>query len=145
MWRRIIDTPDEWAPAIARVALGAVMFPHGAQKALGWYGGNGFDGTMAFFTGTLGIPAVFALLAIAAEFLGSIGLMVGALSRVAALGVASVMAVAITIHKANGFFMNWTGQQKGEGYEYHLLALGLAAIVMLRGGGKWSVDRALSR
>jgi len=144
MWRKIVQTPDDWAPAVARLALGVVMFPHGAQKMLGWFGGGGFSGTMGFMT-SMGIPAAFAFLAIAAEFFGSIGLITGTLSRVAAFGVACVMAVAIAaVHAGNGLFMNWTGQQKGEGFEFHILALALAVIVMFRGAGKASVDRAIA-
>mgnify|MGYP003338499264 FL=1 len=144
--QRVLATTDRAAPLIARLTLGLVMFPHGAQKALGWFGGYGYSGTMDFFTGTMHIPAVFAFLAIAAEFAGSIALVFGALSRVAALGIASVMAVAIaTTHASQGFFMNWTGAQKGEGFEYHLLVLGLALIVLVWGGGKASVDGRLAR
>ena len=95
---------------------------------------------MQFFTGTLHIPALFAFLAIAAEFAGALGLIAGLLSRVAAFGVASVMVVAIFMHTANGFFMNWAGNQKGEGFEYHLLAIGLALVVMIQGAGKASLD-----
>jgi len=139
---RLVATGHEIAPLLARVALGIVMFPHGAQKMLGWYGGHGFAGTVGFMSGKLGIPVVFAVLAIAAEFLGSLGLLVGALSRVAAFGIAVVMLVAIAmVHGNVGFFMNWTGAQQGEGYEYHLLALGLAFVVMVRGAGAYSVDR----
>lgn len=142
--RRLVATADDLGPVLARVALGVVMFPHGAQKMLGWFGGFGFSHTMAFFTHS-GIPAVFAFLAIAAEFFGSIGLVAGLLARVAAFGIAVNMVVAIvTVHASHGFFMNWFGQQKGEGFEYHLLALGLAAVVMLKGAGSWSVDRLLS-
>lgn len=134
------------APLIARLMLGLVMFPHGAQKMLGWFGGHGFSGTMNFFTGTMHIPAAFAFLAILAEFAGSLGLIVGLFSRVAAFGIASVMTVAIlTVHAANGFFMNWSGNQPGEGFEYHLLAIGLALIVMIHGGGKASLDSVIQR
>jgi putative oxidoreductase len=139
-------TNDNLAPSIARLTLGIVMFPHGAQKALGWFGGYGYSGTMGFFTGTMHIPAVFAFLAIAAEFAGAIALIAGLFSRVAALGIAAVMAVAIaTVHLSNGFFMNWNGNQKGEGYEYHLLVLGLALTVMVHGAGKASLDALIAR
>jgi putative oxidoreductase len=143
---RVVRTTPDAGPLIARVALGAVMFPHGAQKALGWFGGYGLSGTMGFFTGQLGIPAPFAAAAIAAEFLGAIGLVTGALSRVAAFGIAATMAVAVLIAHLNvGFFMNWNGNQSGEGFEYHLLAIGLALVVMLKGGGKYSVDGLIGR
>lgn len=142
----LFKTNNNAAPLVARLMLGIVMFPHGAQKVFGWFGGHGFSGTMGFFTGTMQIPAVFAFLAILAEFAGSLGLIVGLFSRVAAFGIASVMAVAIvTVHLANGFFMNWSGSQAGEGYEYHLLAIGLALIVMIYGGGKASLDAVIQR
>jgi putative oxidoreductase len=142
---RLAATTDDVAPLVARVALGLVMFPHGAQKALGWFGGYGLEGTMGFFTQKMGIPAPFAALAIAAELLGAIGLVTGLLSRVAAFGIAATMAVAIAmVHLPVGFFMNWTGAQAGEGFEYHLLAIALAVIVMVKGGGRWSLDRLVS-
>jgi putative oxidoreductase len=142
----LLKTNDSVATFITRISLGIVMFPHGAQKVLGWFGGYGFHGTMGFFTGQMHIPALFAFLAIVAEFAGSIGLITGFLSRVAAFGIAVNMIVAIVmVHSANGFFMNWYGNQKGEGFEYHLLTLGLTAAVILAGAGKWSIDSALSR
>ncbi|MGO4885156.1 MAG: DoxX family protein [Bryobacteraceae bacterium] len=145
MLKRLIDTQTHAAPAILRLALGVVFFAHGAQKVLGWWGGYGFSGTMGFFEHS-GIPAVFAFLAIAAEFLGGIGLILGLLGRVAAFGIFCNMVVAIVkVHLANGFFMNWAGQKKGEGFEYHLLVLAMAAAIMIMGSGAWSIDRALSR
>jgi len=141
----LVKTPDSAALLIARLTLGLVFFPHGAQKVLGWFGGYGFTGTMGFFTGMLHIPAPLAFLAIAAEFAGSLGLIVGLLGRVAAFGIAANMIVAILmVHGANGFFMNWYGTQKGEGIEYHLLVLGLALIVILYGAGKASIDRLIT-
>ena len=137
----LCQTKCRVAPLVARLTLGLVMFPHGAQKALGWFGGYGYSGTMGFFIQSMHIPAPLAFLAIAAEFAGSLGLILGLFSRVAAAGIAANMIVAIlTVHAANGFFMNWTGNQKGEGYEYHLLALGLAFIVLLQGAGAVSLD-----
>jgi len=142
----LFKTNDSVSSLIARLALGLVMFPHGAQKALGWFGGYGFSGTMGFFTVQLHISPLFAFPAIAAEFAGSIGLITGCLSRVAGFGIAVEMVVAIIlVHGANGFFMNWYGNQKGEGFEYHLLTLGLAVGVILAGSGKWSIDSVLSR
>lgn len=142
----LCTTNNKTAPLIARLMLGFVMFPHGAQKMLGWFGGHGFTGTMNFFTETMHIPAVFAFLAILAEFAGSLGLIAGLFSRVAAFGIATVMVVAVaTSTAANGFFMNWYGNQKGEGFEYHLLAIGLALIVLIHGGGKASLDSMVLR
>lgn len=141
----LFQTDAAVSSLVLRLTLGAVFLPHGAQKVLGWFGGYGFSATMGFFTGHMHIPAFFAFLAIAAEFAGAIGLILGLFTRVAALGIASVMAVAIvTVHYANGFFMNWSGTQKGEGFEYHLLALGIALALMIRGGGKWSADAAIA-
>jgi putative oxidoreductase len=127
------------------LVLGVVFFAHGAQKLLGWFGGPGFSGTMGLFTGYLHIPAPLALLAIAAEFFGGLGLILGFLTRVAALGITVNMLVAIaTVHRSFGFFMNWAGTQKGEGFEYHLLVLAITGYLMLRGAGALSVDRAIA-
>jgi putative oxidoreductase len=146
LWKRLFATPDDRAALVLRLVLGGVMLPHGAQKVLGWFGGPGLSGTMEFFTGTMGIPAPFAALAIAAESLGALALLAGAGTRVAALGIAAVMAGAVAmVHLPNGFFMNWFGNQKGEGFEYHLLAIGIAAALVVRGGGAWSVDRRIAR
>ena len=145
MLSRIIRTDDERAALVARLVLALVIFPHGAQKALGWFGGFGAAGTVGFM-GTMGIPAALAWLAIAAEFLGSIALVIGFLGRVAAFGIMVNMIVAtLTVHLPNGFFMNWTGQQRGEGFEFFLLAIGLALVVIMKGSGALSVDRALTR
>ena len=141
----LFQSNNSFAPTLARLTLGVVMFPHGAQKVLGWFGGYGFSGTMNFFTQQMHIPAVFAVLAIAAEFLGSLALVTGFLSRIAALGIAVEMAVAIEmVHAPNGFFMNWFGNQKGEGFEYHLLAIGVALIVLIYGSGKASIDNLIA-
>src|SRR5215470_5354170 len=145
MFRRLLATSNDWSLTLLRLVTGIVFFMHGAQKMLGWFGGYGFSGTMGFFTNMMHIPYPLALLAILAEFLGGIGLIVGALTRVAAFGIATNMVVAtLMVHAPNGFFMNWTGQQKGEGFEYHLLAIAIAIVLMVRGAGAFSVDRALS-
>jgi putative oxidoreductase len=140
----LLQTDSSVVGLILRITLAVVMFPHGAQKVLGWFGGHGFRETMKSFTGS-GIPAMFALLAIAAEFLGPLGLAVGLLTRVAAFGIACVMLVAIvTVHWPHGFFMNWYGNQKGEGFEYHLLVLGIAITLIIVGAGAWSLDGAVT-
>jgi len=145
MLKKLFHTDDETATMILRVLLGVVFFPHGMQKLLGWFGGYGFDGTMGFFTGTLGIPAIFAFLAIIAEGLGSLGLITGFLTRLSAFGIAVNMAVAVyMLHFQHGFFMNWFGKQAGEGYEYHILVIAMAIALMIKGGGKWSVDRVVA-
>lgn len=146
MLHMLIRTRDDGALTVIRITLGLVMFAHGAQKMLGWFGGYGFNGTMGYFENQMHIPALFAFLAICAEFFGSLGLLLGLLGRVAAFGIAVNMVVAIfKVHLANGFFMNWNGTQKGEGFEYHLLVLAITAAVMLYGSGAWSVDYALDR
>lgn len=143
--RKLIETDNDVAPFILRILLGIVFFPHGAQKVLGWFGGNGFSGTMGFFTGNLGVPVVFALLAILAEFLGPLGLITGFLTRIAAFGIACNMVVAVfMLHLQNGFFMNWSGNQKGEGFEYHILVVAITIVLMIKGGGRWSLDGLLS-
>src|SRR5207248_3972336 len=145
MLRKLTKTDNSTGTTIIRVLLGLVFFAHGAQKMLGWFGGYGFSGTMGFFTGALHIPAVFAFLAIAAEFFSGLGLIFGILTRVAAFGFAVNMLVPIVmVHSRFGFFMNWSGAQKGEGFEYHLLVLAMSAFLMIQGAGALSVDRKLS-
>ena len=146
MFRKLISTTDDFTLTILRLILGGVFFAHGAQKALGWFGGFGFSGTMGFFTQQMHIPAPLAFLAICAEFLGGIGLILGLLGRVAAFGITCNMVVAVVmVHWHFGFFANWFGNQKGEGIEYHLLVLAIALAIMVKGAGAFSVDRALSK
>src|SRR5258708_29205278 len=134
MIRKLIATDNDRATAILRLVLGVIFFAHGAQKMLGWFGGYGFTGTMGFFTSVMHIPALFAFLAICAEFFRGLCLILGFLTRIAALGIFANMIVAVAmVHHQFGFFMNWTGAQKGEGYEYHLLALTIAWLLMVRG------------
>jgi len=145
MLRKLLVTDDSAATAIPRVVLGVIFFAHGAQKMLGWFGGPGFSGTMGAFTNYMHVPAAFALLAIAAEFFGGLGLIFGFLTRIAAFGISVNMVVAMAIvHRQFGFFMNWNGNQKGEGFEYHLLVLAVTAFLMIRGAGAFSVDRAIA-
>jgi putative oxidoreductase len=141
----LIRTDNDLGALLARLTLGAVMFPHGAQKVLGWWGGHGLQATVTSFTEQMGLPGPVAGLVIAAEFLGSIGLILGFLSRLGALGIGAVMVGAIVkVHLAHGFFMNWFGTQAGEGFEYHLLAIGLALVVLVKGSGALSLDGLLS-
>jgi putative oxidoreductase len=144
----VLTTNSDAAATVARLALGIMILPHGLQKAFGLFGGYGFEGTMGFLTGTLGIPAAFAFLAIVAEVAGGLGLILGAIGRVAAFGVGTVMVTAaLTVHLPNGFFMNWGGglPAGAEGWEFHLLAAALAVVVMLRGSGALSVDRLVTK
>jgi len=143
--KKLMGTGNDVALTMLRVVLGVVFFAHGAQKMLGWFGGFGFHGTMGFFE-HLGFPAPVAFLIICTEFFGGLGLIVGLLTRIAALGIGVEMIGAIFIvHLPNGFFMNWMGTQKGEGFEYHLLVIAMAAALLLRGAGAFSLDRTLSK
>jgi len=142
--RKVIHTTDDHILMLVRAVLGVVFFAHGAQKALGWFGGPGFEVTIRSFTQGLRLPSFLAVLVILTEFLGGIALVLGLLSRVAAFGIAFEMVVAVfLVHASNGFFMNWQGSQKGEGFEYHLLAISMALLVTVRGAGAWSLDRVL--
>lgn len=141
MFWKLIQTNNDVLPLMLRLTLGIVVFPHGAQKMLGWFGGPGFQGEIAALQSHLGIPPFLTVLVIIAEFFGSLGLISGFLTRLSALGVGAVMIGAIFLeHLPFGFFMNWFGNQKGEGYEYHLLAIGLTLALIIRGGGVWSLD-----
>ncbi len=144
--RILFETDDAWSSLILRVMLGIVMFPHGAQKLLGWFGGYGFAGTMGFFTDKMHIPWMIAFLVIIGESLGALGLIIGFLTRVCAFGITCIMLGAIgLVHWPNGFFMNWSGMQPGEGFEYHLLVLAISITLTITGSGRWSVDRVISK
>jgi len=146
MFQRVVNTANNYIVMIVRLVLGVIFLAHGAQKMLGWFGGYGYHGTMGFFTHQMGIPAPLAFLAIAAEFFGGLGLLVGFLGRIAAFGIFCNMLVAVLmVHRHYGLFMNWGSNQKGEGFEYHLLALALALAVMIRGSGAISIDRLLTK
>lgn len=143
---KILQTNENTAAVIIRIVLGAIIFPHGAQKLLGWFGGYGFDGTMGFLTGTAGLPWIIAFLVIILEFFGALALIFGFATRVVAIGFIALFAgIIFTSHGSNGFFMNWSGQQPGEGFEYHLLVIGMALALLISGAGKWSVDYALQK
>lgn len=144
--KALFRTSDAGTLTFLRVVLGLVMLPHGAQKLLGWFGGYGYAGTMGYFTNDLKIPAILGFLAIVTEFFGAIALITGLFTRAAAFGMAAIMAVAVlTTHLPFGFFMNWSGTQKGEGFEYHILLGAIAAVLVAKGGGRWSIDRAIAR
>jgi putative oxidoreductase len=144
---RLLRTADNPGPALARLTLAFVFFPHGAQHVLGWLGGYGFHGTLQWMTGTLGFPAPLAVLALITELVAPVALLVGLGGRVAALGLVGLMLGALSTHWSNGFFMNWFGSLPAgqEGYEYHILAMALASTVVLQGSGAWSLDRILGR
>ena len=141
MKKLLFNSTNDAGLTLIRLMLGLVMFPHGMQKLFGWFGGYGWTGTMGFFTGQMHVPALFAALAILAEGLGALGLITGFLGRIAAFGILSNMVVAIAmVHSKVGFFMNWAGTQAGEGYEYHLLVIAMALLVIWKGSGAYSVD-----
>jgi len=138
----LFSTDADWTQTIVRLILGVVFFAHGAQKLLGWYGGPGLKPTISMMHEHLGLPVPIALLTVAAEFLCGLGLIFGLLGRVAAAGIAFIMFAAIfMVHARNGLFLNWFGDRKGHGYEYHLLAIALAAVIVARGSGAASLDR----
>jgi len=144
--KKIFQTNENTTATIIRIVLGAILFPHGAQKLLGWFGGYGFSGTMGFLTGSAGLPWIIAFLVIAIEFFGALALIFGFATRVVAIGIIVLFAgIVFTSHLNNGFFMNWSGQLQGEGYEYHLLVIGMAIALLVSGAGKWSVDYALQK
>ncbi len=139
-------TDDSWAGLILRIGLGSVIVAHGAQKLLGWFGGFGYDGTMGFFTRKMGLPWLVAFLVIIGESLGALALIAGLLTRFTAAGFIVIMIGAIaTVHWPQGFFMNWFGQQQGEGFEYHLLVIAMSAALVITGGGKWALDSLIAR
>jgi putative oxidoreductase len=143
--RALFQTSESVSPLILRVFLGIVMFPHGAQKVLGWFGGAGFATTLASFSDKMHIPAVFAIMAILTEFFGPIALILGFLTRLAALAIAfDLLVAALLVHVHSGFFMNWLGKQKGEGIEYDLLLWAIALALIIQGAGRFSIDRLIA-
>jgi len=146
MLKKILNTDDSVTQLVLRLMLALVFFPHGAQKVFGWFGGNGFSATMGFFVDKAGIPWGLAFLAVLAESAGVVALFFGIFTRIAALGIVVNMIVcAAGNHVKNGFFMNWMGQQQGEGFEFHILAVAIGLALIISGGGKWSLDGLISR
>jgi putative oxidoreductase len=142
---RALATDSSPMNTILRIALGLVVLPHGLQKTVGWFGGWGFTGTMNWFA-SIGVPAFLGFLAILADTAGAAALIAGIGTRIAAFGIAVNMIVAtLLVHRSNGFFMNWSGTQAGEGFEFHILAAAMAVALIIAGGGRWSLDRALAR
>jgi putative oxidoreductase len=145
-WTALLDTERDLGFTAARLALGVMILPHGLQLMFGLFGGPGIRAAIGGF-GSMGIPPVLAFAAIATQVVGGIALITGTLGRLAALGVGSTMVVAVLmVHLPNGFFMNWSGTLPPgtEGWEFHMLAIALAVVVLMHGSGAVSVDRALS-
>ena len=146
MIKKFFATDQSFAPTILRIMLGGVMFAHGAQKLLGWFGGRGFEATVKGFTGNMHIPEFLAVLVVLTESVGALALVAGFFTRLAALAITVDMACAvILVHSKVGFFMNWRGTIKGEGYEYHLLMIAMGLALVITGGGLWSVDAAIAK
>ena len=146
MIRRLFKTDGTISGTTLRILLGIVIFPHGAQKLMGWFGGGGFTASMRWFESSFHIPTIFALLAILAESVGAVALIAGFFTRIAALAISVNMLVAVAlVHRKIGFFMNWTGTAKGEGFEYHILVVAIGIALMFMGGGRWSLDGVIAR
>lgn len=146
MTRIIVATTPNWAATGLRVALGSVLFAHGARSLPGWFGGFGFTGTMQYLTGVEGLPWLVGLLVIGLQFFGSLLLLAGLGTRLMAVATFCLfVGMIVTSHLEYGFFMNWSGTQKGEGFEYHLLVLGMCVALAVLGGGALSVDRQLEK
>jgi putative oxidoreductase len=143
----LFATIRSFGPLVLRLGLAAVIFPHGAQKVLGLFGGHGFEGTMGFFTQTLHVPYALALAAVLTEFFAPIALFLGFFTRLASLAlvIQFVTAAILGGHLAHGFFINWTGNQKGEGIEFHILVVASALALMIMGAGRWAIDGWMAR
>jgi len=146
MKKKIFGTNNDWPSLVTRLTIGLILIPHGAQKMLGWLGGYGFSGTMNYFTNTVNLSWIVAFMIIVIEFIGALSLIVGFASRIwAVLVIFLMIGIIVTAHFENGFFMNWYGSQKGEGYEYHLLVIGLSIVTLLGGSGKFSLDGVIAK
>ena len=145
MKKLIFNTSDSVLPLILRVVLGLVIFAHGVQKLFGWFGGYGFEGTMSYFTEVVHLPWLIGFFVILMETIGALILVVGLATRLVASGV-TVLGIGITlaVHAKNGFFMNWSGTQNGEGYEFFLLWLAISTTLIISGAGKLSIDRKIA-
>lgn len=140
--KKLFATPADPTYTVMRILLAVLFFPHGAQKALGWFGGAGFHGTMHEFTAVMGFPAFFAFCAILAEFVGSILMFLGFLARIAAFGQCIVMLVAIfKVHLHNGLL----GTAHGAGFSFPLAMLALALLILIKGAGCLSIDRLIAK
>lgn len=145
MLLHILATDSDWVPTLARIVLGIIFFAHGTRKVFGWFGGPGLRKTMRHLTELLGLPPIMAFAAVGAEFVGGVALILGFLARISALGiVVNMLAAIFMVHGKYGLFMNWFGDRKGHGIEYHLLAIALAIVIIANGAGAISLDGLLS-
>ncbi len=142
----LFGTYPSWSLLIVRVVLGVIFFAHGAQKVFGWFGGHGLQGTIGYFQQALRIPPALTVLAALTECFGGLAMVVGLLSRLAALGLIAVMLVAMAkVHWPHGFFLNWSLQPgKGHGFEMNLALIGMALAVLVGGAGALSIDRLIT-
>ncbi len=143
MLKQLLPSNENWAPAFIRITLAIVLFPHGAQKLVGWFGGPGFSGAIEHLTVDFGLPWVLSFLVIFVEFFAPLFLLVGLFTRISACSVFILfVGIIFTAHATDGFFMNWFGQLPAgsEGFEYHLLILGMSAALITSGGGKYAAD-----
>ena len=144
MKKLFFSTSDTWSPLFLRIMLGIVFFAHGGQKLLGWFGGYGFQGSMAYFTNTVGLPWIIGFAVIIIEFFGALALLAGLATRLWSLAFVFLNLGIVFSSHYEYFFMNWYGSQKVEGYEYFLLAIGMAVSLVFSGAGKYSIDRLLT-
>jgi putative oxidoreductase len=141
MKNRIFSTTKNYGALALRLILGTVLFSHGAQNMLGWFNGIGLKAMLIHLTSAMKLPWLVALLVICIQFFGSLMLLFGAATRVAALGVFGIFIGMATYHFQFGFYMNWAGTNSGEGFEYHALVLGMSFALVILGGGALSADR----
>ncbi len=145
METQILKTTDNWGATAIRFVLGIVLFSHGAQSMLGWFGGFGLKATIEFLSSSMGLPTFIGFAVICIQFFGSLMLLTGTLTRIAALGVFGIFIGMATYHFDYGFHMNWSGTNEGEGYEYHVLVLSMCLMLLISGGGALSVDRKIMK
>jgi len=145
MFKKIIQTTDNYSLLILRVALGTVLLAHGLQKAFGWFHGFGWNNSINYFTGTVGLPHALAALVILIETLGALLLIIGFAGRVNAALMGIVITGAFFVdHLKNGFYMNWFGLQKGEGFEFDILFWAISVALIINGSGIFSIDSWLT-
>jgi putative oxidoreductase len=145
MLHQVLSAKNDWTGVVLRVMLGVVVAAHGAQKLLGWFGGYGFEGTMQYFTDTVGLPWLVGFGVILLESFGALLLIAGLGSRLLGAAMALLfVGIILTTHAQHGFFMNWFGNGSGEGMEFSLLAIGLSAGLVCNGSGRYSLDQLLT-